>query len=224
MNLRARFTHRAGFTLMEVIIAVAVVAIMAGALTPLVIRHLESSKLARAQSESEVLANAILELYKDTGFWPTTRADGPSGTIGRLLSGSNEATGAGPGAASGATRWATQGFERQLGDFLYWNNPDDDVDSQAGTNANQAGQDYPTTGPQAWTGPYIPSYETNDPWGRAYVVNARYLPGNQYNGTVRHKVMVLSAGPNGRWETSYSDTVTEEIIGDDIGSVFYIAN
>lgn len=224
MISKSRLFSRAGFTLMEVIIAVAVVAIMAGALTPLVIRHLESSKIARAQNEAETISSAILELYKDTGRWPLTRNDGPAGTIRRVMSSSSEATGAGPGALTGAARWATWGFERQLGDFLYWNNPDDDMGSLTGVGANQAGQDYPTTGPTAWKGPYVSAYEMSDPWGHAYVVNARYLPGGEYGGTVRHKVLVLSAGPNGHWETAFDDAVTEEISGDDIGHVLYVSN
>ena len=218
-----RISNRQGFTLMEIIIAVAVVAIMAGALTPLVIRHLESSKVTRAQTETETIANAVLQLYKDTGHWPITRYNGPTGTLDRLISSTSEASGSGTGAQPGASNWSTYGFEKQLGDFLYWNNPDDDHNRANGAARNQANQDYDTTGPRAWKGPYVSSYTMEDPWGRAYVVNARYLPGGIYTGTVRHKVFVLSAGPNGKWETGYSDGSTEEITGDDIGTVIYIS-
>jgi prepilin-type N-terminal cleavage/methylation domain-containing protein len=217
-----RPSDRSGFTLMEVIIAVAVVAIMAGALTPLVIRHLDSAKLARAQNETETIGAAVLQLYKDTGYWPITRANGPGGTVARLLSSSDEAAGSGSGAQSGARNWSTHGSEKQMGDFLYWNNPDDNS-SATGTGRNEANQDYPTTGPLAWKGPYLPNYTMNDPWGHAYVMNVRYLPGGIYGGTVRHKVFVLSAGPNGKWETGYNDGQTEEITGDDIGTVVYIS-
>ena len=86
------------------------------------------------------------------------------------------------------------------------------------------GQDYATSGASAWRGPYISQYEFDDPWGHAYAVNARYFPGSEYNGTIRHKVMVLSAGPNGQWETAFNDNVTEEISGDDIGHVIYVSN
>jgi prepilin-type N-terminal cleavage/methylation domain-containing protein len=217
-----RPSDRSGFTLMEVIIAVAVVAIMAGALTPLVIRHLDSAKLARAQNETETIGSAVLQLYKDTGYWPITSAAGPSGTLGRLLSSTNEASGAGSGAQSGASNWSTEGTEKQMGDFLYWNNPDNDS-SETGTGRDEANQGYATTGPLAWKGPYLPTYTMSDPWGHAYVMNVRYLPGGIYDGTVRHKVLVLSAGPNGKWETGYSDSVTEEVSGDDIGTVVYIS-
>ena len=54
------------------------------------------------------------------------------------------------------------------------------------------------------------------------MLNVRYFPGGRYTGTVRHKVFVLSAGPNGVWETGYSDAATEDITGDDIGTVISI--
>ena len=59
----------------------------------------------------------------------------------------------------------------------------------------------------------------DDPWGRSYVVNARYFPGNtQYSGSDRHHVYVLSAGPDHLWSTPYSDgAAEEEVTGDDIG-------
>jgi hypothetical protein len=66
----------------------------------------------------------------------------------------------------------------------------------------------------------VDRYSFDDPWGRAYVINARYFSGGLYNGTIRHKVFVLSAGPDGKWQTPYSDAVSEdEVLGDDIGSV-----
>jgi hypothetical protein len=61
-----------------------------------------------------------------------------------------------------------------------------------------------------------------DPWGNAYVVNSQYFPGGSYTGTTRHRVFVLSAGPNGTWETAFNDNTTEELKGDDIGTVITI--
>ena len=54
------------------------------------------------------------------------------------------------------------------------------------------------------------------------MINVRYAPGGGYNGTLRHKVLVLSPGPNGTWETAFADGTVEEILGDDIGSVVTI--
>lgn len=218
MVFRNRF-DRDGFTLMEIVIAVAIVAIFAAAISPMVFKHLEDAKLTRAQNESESLATAVLSYYKDTGTWPYTNADGPAGNgIARVLSSPNVATGAGTGAGQGAANWGTFGTAKLLGDYLYYNNPDDDT-SLTGANANQANADWATTGRGAWRGPYLSSYQFNDPWGKAYVMNVRFAPGGAYNGTVRHKVFVLSAGPDGRWQTPFNNGVAEDILGDDIGTV-----
>lgn len=213
-----RRNGRAGFTLIEIVIAVAIVAIFAAALSPMVFRHLEESKITKAQSETGTIATALLGYYKDTGRWPVTNADGPSGNgVTRVASSALIATGAGTGAGSGAANWGAYGTTKQLGDYLYFNNPDDDS-SADGTNADQASADWPTTGRQAWKGPYLDEYSFNDPWGHAYVINSYFFPGASYTGTVRHKVYVLSAGPNGTWETPFSGGQTEEILGDDIGT------
>ncbi len=137
------------------------------------------------------------------------------------------ATGTGPNPGLGARNWGRFAVAKQLGDYLYYNNADDDS-SADGASANQATQDWPTSGPGAWRGPYIDRYTINDPWGHAYVINAHFFPGGIYQantgGTVRHKVFVLSAGPNGVWETPFEDGTHETIAGDDIGALITITN
>ncbi len=214
----SRFANRSGFTLIEIVIAVAIVAIFAAALSPMVFRHLEDSKITKAQSETETIATAVLGYYKDTGKWPMTNANGPTGNaIGRVLSSSTVAAGAGAGAGAGAANWGHYGTSKQLGDYLYYNNADNDS-SPTGANSDESGDDWPTTGRQAWKGPYLEKYDFNDPWGNAYVINSYFFPGGIYNGSVRHTVYVLSAGPDGKWQTPFSGADTEEILGDDIGT------
>jgi prepilin-type N-terminal cleavage/methylation domain-containing protein len=218
-----RSFDRRGFTLIEIVIAVAIVAIFAAAMSPMVFRHLEDAKVSKAQSETEVVATALLSYYKDVGKWPITNANGPTGnSITRVTSSTNLATGSGPGAASGASNWGTYGTVKPLGDYLYYNNPDNDS-SVDGSDANQDNQDWPTSGPNAWRGPYVDNYSFDDPWGNAYIVNSYFFPGS-YTGSVRHKVFVLSAGPNGVWETGFTDTTPEDIQGDDIGTLVSIVN
>jgi prepilin-type N-terminal cleavage/methylation domain-containing protein len=214
--------NRQGFTLIEIVIAVAIVAIFAAALSPMVFRHLEDSKVSKTQNETEVIANAVMSYYKDVGQWPITNEDGPTGNnIRRVLSSSVVATGSGADAQSGASNWGTYGITKPLGDYLYFNNADNNS-SSTGESSDQAA-DWPTTGEGAWKGPYIENYEFNDPWGNAYVINSQYFQG-RYTGNVRHKVFVLSAGPNGAWETGFSDGDSEEISGDDIGTLITIIN
>jgi len=216
-----RNADRSGFTLIEIVIAVAIVAIFAAALSPMVFRHMEDAKVGKAQNETEVIANAVLSYYKDVGKWPITNANGPTGrAVVRVLSSTKVATGSSDDAQSGASNWGSYGTTKPLGDYLYYNNPDDDTGA---TLANQAGQDWPTTGKGAWKGPYVEGYEFDDPWGNAYVINSQYFQGC-YTGSVRHSVYVLSAGPNGVWETGFSDGSSEEISGDDVGTLISIIN
>jgi len=222
--LDLRKVDRRGFTLIEIVIAVAIVAIFAAAISPMVFRHLEDAKISKAQNESEVLATAILGYYKDVGKWPFTDANGPSGNgIARVISSDVVPTGEGPGAPASADNWGDYGNTKRLGDYLFYNNADNDSNPN-GNRANQNNQDWPTTGANAWRGPYVSDYEITDPWGSAYVVNARYFPGGGGNVTNRHKVFVLSAGPNGVWDTAFADGETEEILGDDIGTLVTIRN
>ncbi len=216
---KSRQPDRRGFTLIEIVIAVAIVAIFAAAISPMVFRHLEDAKVTRAKNETETISTAILGYYKDTGRWPFTNADGPSGNVvDRVVTASTVPAVAGTGAGSGAANWGTYGTAKNIGDYLYFNNPDDDT-SPTGVNANEAGQDWSTTGSIAWKGPYVDNYELTDPWGNAYVINSYFFPGGHYTGTVRHKVFVLSAGPDGAWQTPFNGNVTEDILGDDIGTV-----
>lgn len=222
MNNLRNFDRR-GFTLIEIVIAVAIVAIFAAAMSPMVFRHLGDAKTSKAQNETEVIATAVLSYYKDVGKWPITNVNGPSGSgIHRVISSTRMATGAGPGAASGASNWGAYGTSKALGDYLYFNNADDNT-GEAGVSANEASGDWPTTGPGAWKGPYVEKYSFEDPWGNAYVINSYFFQG-RYTGTVRHKVFALSAGPNGLWETGFDGSRSEDIQGDDIGTVISIIN
>jgi type II secretory pathway pseudopilin PulG len=207
------------FRLAEIVIAFAILATLAGMLSPFVVRYVDDGRIEQASSESERLARAIERLRADVGQFPFTNRNGPSGQLDRLVTSTNVVRNAAPDAGPGARNWGRFGRVKPLGDFLYWNNPDNDS-SASGAAANQPEQDYPSTGAGAWRGPYLDAYSVEDPWGNAYVINARYFPGGRYAGDVRHRVMVLSAGPDGLWDTPFSDGTPEEgPVGDDIGFV-----
>jgi len=212
-----------GFTLIEMVVVLAVVAILAAILTPTVARNIKESKVTRTVNETQVLAAAVASLYKDTGFWPFTNAAGPAGGVDRTLTNpSSVPAAAETGAPASASNWGTLGITKPLYDYLYFNNPDNNTGA---ANQNQAGSDYPTSGEYRWRGPYLDERIVDDSWGRSYVINSRYFPGNpQFGDATRpHRVYVLSAGPNHQWGTPFSDathrnTVPDDSIGgDDIG-------
>ncbi len=175
-----------GFTLIEVIVAIAVVAILAGIITPSVIKHLDDSKRARAQNDCIVIAAAIGSFYKDLGRMPNMNASGAAG-INLLVSRGNI-----PALASGITLWneATSAADcNLLSNHLSANTP-----------KNQTTNVYPTTTTQpgsesVWRGPYQPDFPP-DPWGNRYAVNIGNMSGNA--------VWVLSAGPDGIIQTPFA--------------------
>ncbi len=197
--------NKRGFTLIEMVVVLAVVAILAAILTPEIAKHIKDSKITRAVNEEQVITAAIMMLNKDTGKWPRTNANGPAGSFNRLLSGmpgNPVPTGVQAGARSGASNWGT-GSSKYLRDFLFYNNPDDE---QGPVGQNQSGQDYPISGQFAWRGPYLDKEGFVDPWGNQYVISARYFPGSP--SANHHRAIILSAGSDGLWSTAYSDTTT----------------
>ncbi len=210
-----------GFTLIEIIIAVAMVAIMSAVLVPPLVSNLKEAKATRAKSDVNTVGAAVLMFYRDLGQWPIAESSTP---IDRLvgnasLGGGNAGIPGGSDHVVGAHRWATEGHANTLSSHLMTNrtavidtlwNYSDDPDESPG-----------------WNGPYLQSISL-DPWGSPYVINIRYarpsLPGTLSEHYNKHNIMVLSAGPNKIFETMMSDSHYDESIGgDDIGFVFNAA-
>ena len=68
---RPRAFCRKGFTLIEIIVAVAIVAVLAGAITPLVFRELVQAREDATERELAALADGLVDFYTDTGRLPT---------------------------------------------------------------------------------------------------------------------------------------------------------
>lgn len=71
---RANATRRAGFTLLEIVVAVSILAILAGAAVPIAARALTSSARKATSDELVVLSRAALEYFRDVGKAPTKLA------------------------------------------------------------------------------------------------------------------------------------------------------
>jgi len=59
-----------GFSLIELIVTISIIVILAGIVTPIVGNMIDEARVSRATSEVKVLAEAIMNLYKDTAIWP----------------------------------------------------------------------------------------------------------------------------------------------------------
>jgi type II secretory pathway pseudopilin PulG len=62
--------RNAGFTMVEAVVIIGVLAILAGIVTPLVIREVAKSKVARVRTDMEAIATAFNQYFADTSYWP----------------------------------------------------------------------------------------------------------------------------------------------------------
>jgi len=74
--------HREGFTLLELMICVAVIGILATIAIPNYLSYREKSKIAKAQAELHHLSKCVTMLALDTGLWPNKVNTGlPPGSL-----------------------------------------------------------------------------------------------------------------------------------------------
>ena len=222
MRTHAPRRSQSGFTLVEILVAVAILAILSAALSPLVVKYINDGRRARALSDSQTLGQALLAFQVDTGLWPVSD-DGvitDAGELSRLvgLAEGDISTSTIPGGTGGSTdNWAGGGDGGTAGaieDHLIYNQDGD-------TNPLYPVSTTPPD-PPGWNGPYL-KLVPQDPWGNPYVCNVRYLVNANVTGVTAaeaqsHAVMCLSAGSNGVFETTFADaTALDGPSGDDIG-------
>ncbi|MBI3079276.1 MAG: hypothetical protein HYY85_20180 [Deltaproteobacteria bacterium] len=182
----------------------AIVALLAAILTPLLLKYLDDAKIGRAKNEVLVLSGAILSFNKDTGLWPVYNDGNPSGTpatsaatIKTLFTSDgshatiNSSTLNPATSADGA--WTSEATANNF----------DNVENHLAVNQPKADstKGYRTTGPFAWKGPYQVGI-TADPWGTKYYSNVQYFQ----PGAANNIVWVLSAGPNRQIDTSFTQS------------------
>jgi general secretion pathway protein G len=59
-----------GFTLIELIVAIAIIAILAAVIAPNAFKSIEKAKISRAGADARALRVATMSYYADVGFWP----------------------------------------------------------------------------------------------------------------------------------------------------------
>ena len=202
MRSRERFSRsQQGFTLIELTVVLAVIVTLALILTPSITNFINDARVARARNDTQTIAGAVIQFYKDNGFFPqwTVAVSGGPGTaankVDLLIGPGNVPTVTAP------NLWTT-GTTDTLSHQLLNNTPA----YTAKTATSQFG----------WNGPYMSSDLGADAWNNRYTVNTGLIDTSQGVGT-KSAVWVISAGPNGQLETSYTQAVTSAVItGDDI--------
>lgn len=204
-NGSARIGAQRGFTLVEVIVVLSVVLLLTGIAVPMLSSYMEDGRRARAEAECKVVGAAVLSFYKDLGVYPARNGSGTNNSCQVLLTGPTTPT-TNPWNANHG--WITAGMSSTTGDRL-----DNHLLSNAPQGSTSAA--YPTTGSMRWRGPYSNGGTPLDPWGRPYIVNV--VAGYRSHPTNFKRLWVMSAGPNGVFDTSANATATTQITGDDIG-------
>jgi general secretion pathway protein G len=59
-----------GFTLVELIVVIAIIAVLASVIAPQAYRAVEKAKITKAYTDYKVMHTATYALHADTGFWP----------------------------------------------------------------------------------------------------------------------------------------------------------
>lgn len=184
-----------GFTLLEVVVVLGVVALLAAVLTPIVSGHLEDARLQRARADARTIASALQAAHEDLGDFPIFR----------------------DGARSARNLTDTDTYDVLAGrgalprlDGAGWSAADDGGNDRGALGdqlvANAPG--YPVRGRFSWQGPYMETPYA-DPWGHAFLVNAENLRPAQGQAAY-----VLSAGPDGVVQTDFElDRLTDDVVG-----------
>lgn len=178
----SRPARAAGFTVIEIVVVLAVVAAMSAILVPMVSSYVEDGRRQRARGDLRAIGEAMNTVHRDLGVFPVFR----DGSKRALVADSTYAVLEGPGNTPTLNS--------------SWQNNYDSGNQVVGALSNQLvqnGPGYPSQGRFSWRGPYIDDLAP-DPWGRSYLVNAENLMPNQSESGY-----VLSAGPNGQVETDF---------------------
>ncbi|MFO0094267.1 MAG: type II secretion system major pseudopilin GspG [Gemmatimonadaceae bacterium] len=72
MSERPRGASRRGFTLLEVLVVIVVIAVLATFVAPTLFRNVDDAKVATARAQIESLATALDTYRLDNGRYPTT--------------------------------------------------------------------------------------------------------------------------------------------------------
>lgn len=179
-----------GFTLIELSVVLAVIAVLAAILTPLVTSYIDQARETRTASDVRSIAQALNLHRRDTGQYPIYNSDNASdGDVG--------------------VEWLV-GEGTVPTTIATWD-LDSNSDLDEYLNTNKLGLVTSARGGRiAFRGPYLDTI-TADPWGNSYIIYAQNLERASGNAG-----FVLSAGPDGTIDSTRDQTNTISATGDDI--------
>jgi len=188
-----------GFTLLELVVVLAVIAILAAILTPMINGYVDRARNSAAISDMKNIAAGVTQFNTDMKFWPIYTADFGGNSFGSNIYDQISTSGGGDAAiGSGVTGWVYA----DLSDA-----------TKTGTVDSILNNDFYTafSNRPKYRGPYLQL--GSDPWGTKYYVTT----GNLKPGSNKH-AYVLSAGPNQTIDTNRDQLTTTNLTvgGDDL--------
>lgn len=203
-----------GFTLLEVAVVLAIIAILAAILTPIVTSYIDTARLTRAQNDVKKIAESIGLFKRDTGVYPGYQnfGDATIGTVQQL--GTDGNTGLSGCLVSGTTIGALVGSNSTVGGTWTCYNPGT-LEAYVNVNRYSIGTVGIVSlgGRTAYRGPYLDGLAGTDPWGQPYAVNSK----NFANAATGY-AYAISGGPDGAYDTSQDPPKTSPFapVDDDI--------
>jgi type II secretory pathway pseudopilin PulG len=181
--------------LIELAVVLAIIAVLAAVLTPMVTGYIDQARVARATADVKVIADAARLYQRDVGEFPvwtnTTEYDGGDGTPNGVI-GSAQGTAPTDNASNYLSSVAGSSLESYM-------------------NINRLNR--PTTatlGRTVFRGGYIGNLDA-DPWGSKYYITGVNLKDGSPNWG-----FVISAGPDTTFDTVLDQAKTSAFtVGDD---------
>jgi len=185
-----------GFTLIEMAVVLAVIAILAAILTPIVTGYIDQARVTRSQNDVKKITEAVLLYKRDTSVFPGYAAYANAVAGDATVKACLTSDGTTPTAAQTGLANYNASCTGSTGDLQIFVNL-----NTMGVFTNNASSEK-VGGGTKFRGPYLDGLGGQDPWGTEYVVTSKNF--TTPTGTTDTYAFSVSAGPNAQFDTTFS--------------------